>query len=162
VDRRKAARYDGVIGLDPIGRLTLLLLWSRAMRVSEEVLFEEGKIRVTTRRFVVGNKTYAIASITAVEHQRSVGLKLKSIAAGLVLVALSIAVGYFASWHVWSWIAIGVSALWVVLACFLPIKHSAVITTPSGELRPLSSWGYRGGLVERVVEGLNDAIIAGD
>ena len=129
---------------------------------SEQVLFEEGKVLVTNRRFIVGNKTYAIANITSVEHKRDRRFKRKAILVSLLLLAATLGVGYLRKWELYASIAIAVAAFFLLLSVLLPVKHIASITTTGGEVQALVRWGeYRAGLVARVVEGLNDAIIAG-
>jgi hypothetical protein len=128
---------------------------------SEQVLYEERKVLVTNRRLVVGTKTYAIASITSVEHKRDARFKLRAIALGFLLVATTVGAGYLTTWHLYACCAVGVAALFLLIAFFLPVKHSVAITTASGEVQALSGWGeYKAGLVARVVDGINDAIIA--
>jgi hypothetical protein len=128
---------------------------------SEQVLFEERKVLVTNRRLVVGSKTYAIANITSVEHRRDARFKVRVIVLAFLLIAASAAAGYLTAWHLYACAAIGAAVLLLLIAFFLPVKHSAAITTSSGEMQALSGWGaYKAGLVARVVEGINEAIIA--
>jgi predicted ATPase len=120
--------------------------------MDEQVFFDQGTVKVTNARFIVGNQTYAMNGVTSVASGVTPP-KRGLLIIGLVIGLLMLIGGDGGTKFVGLLIAAGCGfALYKQQATHAVILHSA-----SGEVRALSDTDE--GLISGVVAALNSAII---
>lgn len=119
--------------------------------MTETELFAGQDVRVTTTRFVVGAKTYAINGVTSVQTLRTPPARGGPIILGLIGLLLAAGGGTA------TLIGLGMIALAVFIWMQQKDVFGVVLSSASGEVQALSSRdeGYIGG----VVSALNEALI---
>jgi hypothetical protein len=119
--------------------------------VAERVFRDEGAIKVTNARLLVPGNTFAMSGITSVKHIE----KDRSWAAGAILIAMG-TVLLFCGLSFVPLAAIALIPGAILLARGKP-KYAISLMTSSGEVTAFSSPDK--GLVRRIVNALNDAIV---
>lgn len=117
---------------------------------SEEFLFDEGDIKISKLRFIVGNQTYAMSGITSVKSE-SVS---PNIAFPLLLFLLGLLVLALEASPLIAGVLIGCG---VILLLTRYGKHSVTLGTSGGEIQSYVSRDKS--FIQKVVAALNDAII---
>ena len=116
--------------------------------MDEELVFEEGEVKVTNARFVVTGQTYAMNGVTSVRQFVKKPNRVLPIVIGIAGLAT------FAGTFVGALILLGIAvALWMAMKT----EYSVLLSTAGGEARALSSKDQA--YINRVVAALNDAII---
>ncbi|GGD63145.1 DUF6232 family protein [Caballeronia grimmiae] len=117
----------------------------------ERIFLDEGAIKVTNARLLVPGNTFAMSGITSVKHIE----KDRSWLAGTILVAVGVILLFCGL----TFVPMAVIALIpgaILLARGKP-KYAISLMTSSGEVTAFSSQDK--GLVRRVVDALNNAIV---
>lgn len=117
--------------------------------MDEQVVLEEGNVKVTNTRFIVAGQTYAMNGVTSVEQFAKKPARIVPIVIGIGgLIALSGSV-------IFAIILLGIAAaLWI----FQKATYSVLLSTSSGKAQALTSKDEQ--YISRVVAALNDAIIS--
>jgi hypothetical protein len=134
-------------------------------REEENFFFQEGRVKISKLRFVVGNKTFAMSGITSVELER-------------IFPALLVPVGLFICGAIFCYVGcahggspmygvalfmtkvgllfFGLGGIILALRCH-KYKYSVKLNTSGGEVRSFISRDKR--LIARIVDALNEGII---
>jgi len=129
--------------------------------MSEEVLYKNsnGNIVVTTSRFIVNNKTYALSGITSVSIWKQspsyTGAALATIFGFFIAF-----IGFAANSTITLLIGAGLLLYGIYLFSALKTKYTVRIHTAGGEIDAV--WSYDRELIEQIVDALNEAIIRRD
>lgn len=126
---------------------------------NEQVVFEEGEVKITNRRAVIGSKTYAMSNITSV----SMGKQEASgcVPFGLMVISVPFLLVGFANGPERLWVIVGIVALGLGVLIFRGNKPTFVVQigSSSGEMKALTSPDRA--RIERIVTAMNDAIASG-
>ncbi|MEK7207774.1 MAG: DUF6232 family protein [Pseudomonadota bacterium] len=117
--------------------------------MEEKTFFSDGGITVTNTRFIVPSQTYAMSGITSVKNSHESPKRSYPIICGvlgLVFLPGALVVGL---------IIAGVAIVWWLGQ---KTQYHVVLTTSGGEVKALST--VDGALISKVVQALNDAIVA--
>ena len=121
----------------------------------EKDLFADGNVRVTTRRVIIGETTYALANITSVS--RLVAPRPLLIVLLAVFIALSgTSCILLMDLSTVGFVELGVAAVFGALYIYWPIKHWVRIGTAGSEFNAIAGeqkWA------DAVVSAINDAIV---
>lgn len=116
--------------------------------MDEELVFEEGNVKVTNARFVVSGQTYAMNGVTSVRQFEKKPNRVLPIVIGIIGLAT------FAGTVIGAFILLGIAvAVWMAMKT----EYSVLLSTAGGEARALSSKDQA--YINRVVAALNEAII---
>jgi Family of unknown function (DUF6232) len=120
--------------------------------MEERVFFENGNVKVTNARFVVGNHTHSINGITSVSSYVTQPSKM-----GLI-VGILVGLGMILSgpWSV-KLIGLGIAALCGFLLKNQKATHTVVLQSASGKVEAHS--GTDAPQITGIVAALNDAIV---
>ena len=121
--------------------------------MSEQTYFNEGNVSVTIARFVVSGQTYAMNGVTSVRelsHPPSRKWPIIMCLIGILGLAVGGSEGLIPA-IVW----LGVGIFWLVRQ---KSKYTVLLSSASGESEALTSKDE--GFITRIVEALNEAIIA--
>jgi ABC-type Fe3+ transport system permease subunit len=117
--------------------------------MEEKTFLSEGGVTVTNARFIVSSQTYAMSGITSVKNSQEPPKRSYPIICGLLGLLF----------------LVGVPLLGIVLVILAIVwwigqksQYHVLLTTASGEMKALSSTD--GDLITKVVQALNDAIVA--
>ena len=136
---------------------------------SEQIFFQDGNVHVTSTRFIVESKTYAISAVTSVASSvvapNTDGYRM-TLAGGVLCLVLTLFMVVSAGFSIEASGCI-VGGL-LVGAILIPVgwlgikrgKSTYIVTlaTSAGEVQALSS--FDPSYIERVVKALNQAIVA--
>jgi Family of unknown function (DUF6232) len=120
--------------------------------MDERVFFEQGDVRVTNARFVVGSKTHAMNGVTSVSSHRMPASVVGPIIG--IVVGLLILMGASGSGKI---LGVAVIAIAGYVLYSQKATHVVVLQSASGKVDALSS--KDGGMIQGVVAALNDALI---
>ena len=132
--------------------MLLFPLGYRGVTMNERVFYENGDVRVTNARFIVGGQTYAMAGVTSVRDGRippNRGLALVLIVIGVIFV---LAGGAGAKLF-----GILLAGLGGYLAYTAKATHLVILHSSSGETRALSNTDA--GFIHGVIDALNQSLI---
>jgi hypothetical protein len=118
----------------------------------EQIFFEAGSVKVTSKRVVVGSQTYALSGITSVRFLQLKPRRLFPLAllvAGFLLAKSNPAASI---WHYLIFVAPG--AVWLLLQ---RSTYTVQLNSSSGESRALQS--KKRDFIEQVVAAINQAIV---
>ena len=129
----------------------------------EKVFFDAGDVRVTNARFVVAGQTFPIAAISSVRTGRGAPRSMKIpgwlLVLGVVLALWGAGSGISAGGGPSLALGAGLAAVAIYLVATAPMPdYTVTLTTSAGEQNALSSQDKD--MIERVVQSLNDAIVA--
>ncbi len=128
---------------------------------TETVYYDEGGVRITDKRAVIGQTTYALANITSV----GVGEQTSSPCVAIIMMVVGVALAFVGGLSVlgdgggWYWLVIGAGLLvgGIMALRMARPRYFARINSAAGEQRALV--GQDQASVQRVVEALNKAIV---
>ena len=120
--------------------------------MEEKVFFENGDVRVTSSRFIVGSQTHAMNGVTSVQ-----ALKQDPNPIGL-LVGVAIGILIFFGLEGWA----RVFGLLIAIFCGIALRgqqstYVVLLRSSSGETKALSSQNQD--YIDSVVNALNDSIV---
>jgi len=129
--------------------------------MSEEILYKNsnGNIVVTTSRFIVNNKTYALSGITSVSAWEQPPSYTGAILATIFGFFIAF-IGFAANSITTLLVGIGILLYGIYLFSALKTKYTVRIQTAGGEIDAV--WSYDRELIEKIVDALNTAIIRRD
>src|SRR4051812_23816063 len=126
--------------------------------MAEQMFFDRAGVRVSTARFIAGDRTYAISAVTSVRFNRIVpkrGLPIILFCVGGFLLLGAIESG---SGGAGVFVALLFGGLGAALWYSTPSRYSVRVMTASGEADAFVSKDRQ--LVFDIVQALNDAIVA--
>lgn len=126
-------------------------------RPSEMTIYEEGGVKITTARAVLGGKTYAMSNITSVSMSSEVEsagcITFGLIIGGAAVIIWGVAVG--------EWLMAGIGLVMAVGGFYLnrgeKTKYTVRIGSSSGEADALTS--YDQAEIQKIIDAMNDAIV---
>jgi len=129
--------------------------------VEENIFFENGNIKVTNARFVVGDQTYAMASVNSVKVSSTDITSSRTfptlvILAGLVWLPIAFLQPSDISRLLWPALVLVAGCLWA-FSIKKTIEYKIILTTSSGEAAALKSTD--GKYIYSVEKALHDSII---
>ena len=120
--------------------------------MSETIFFENGNVKVTNARFVVGNQTHAMNGVTSVASHvtpPSRGAWIAGVAFGLLMTIVADGAGKL--------IGLAIAGVCGFLLYNQKSTHAVVLRSASGEVQALS--GTDSNYINGVVSALNEALI---
>jgi hypothetical protein len=119
--------------------------------MDERVFFEQGDVKVTNARFIVGRRTYAMHGVTSVKSSVAPpnrGALIIAIIVGLLMLAGPVGMKVFG-------IIVAGVAIWILSQ--QKSTHAVFLSSASGEVQALANTdeAYIGG----VVNALNEALV---
>ncbi len=127
--------------------------------MSEEVIYADNQVSISTSRIVIGSTTYALRNITSVKIG-STAAKRGCAIIMLVFVPIVLIVGIsgggdnFLPGLIWA-VILGVGGFFWLRAC--KDDHHVLISSSSGEAKALTSKDKS--YIEKIVAAINDAFI---
>lgn len=123
----------------------------------EQTYFDDGRVRVTNTRFIVGAQTYAVRNITSVEVVRHPPNRRAPI---ILLIASAIFTIEMGKHGATPEFALGLLGLVVSIWWLLNQRptYAVVLATSAGEIRALES--RKSSFIDSVVVAINDAIVS--
>lgn len=124
--------------------------------VRETTILEEGEVRITNARAILGTKTYAISDILSVTITRDssmVGCLILTLISGAFLLGL-LSLGGGSGYRVAAFIFLGAA---IVVGILAQPSYIVQIRSVSGNTDVLRSMDQD--FVQRVVEAINDALL---
>ncbi|MCP5537246.1 MAG: hypothetical protein H7A51_13580 [Akkermansiaceae bacterium] len=125
-------------------------------QTTEQTIFSNNLITVTSSRIVTGNTTYPLNGITAVssyQHPKTYGLPSTLIILGSIVFLMSVMNG---SWFL-GFVSFLVAVLGIWLCTRVKAVYSVKISTAGGQVDILSSYSRE--FVISAVEAINQAVI---
>jgi hypothetical protein len=120
----------------------------------ETVFFEEGNVRVTNTRFVVGNQTYAMQGVTSVRsHITDPDRKFPAL-----ICLIGVGVIFFGGWGA-KLMGAGMVALGIWIWSKQRPINTVLLCSASGEVSALDDAQDKSVQIAAVIAALNDAII---
>lgn len=117
--------------------------------MDEKTFFQHDDVSVSNSRFIVASQTFAMSNITSVKASKDVPSRLGPIAFGMIgLIAATQNVGF----------GIFLIAIGVVWWFLQKTRYHVLLTTAGGETKALTTPQKE--YIEKVVQALNDAIVA--
>lgn len=117
--------------------------------MEERSFLKEGGIAVTSARFIVPSQTYAMAGVTSVKNAEESPKRSYPIVCGIIGLLFLFGVP-----------VVGLVLIVTAVVWWIGQKrqYHVLLTTAGGEMKALSS--QDGSFISRVVQALNDAIVA--
>lgn len=129
--------------------------------MEETVFFENGNVKVTNARFIVGDQTYAMAAVNSVKVS-SIDITPSNtmpgilVAVGAIWFVSSIAASSEFSSYFWSVAILAVGIFWL-RSIKKTLEYKIILTTPSGETSALKSTNDQD--IRPVEKALHEAIV---
>jgi hypothetical protein len=123
--------------------------------MEERVFLDEGGVKVTNARVLVGSQTYAMSGVTSVKHA------MKAADRKFAILCLILAAGTLYFKHDSSqaiFFAIGAAVLGILMWVLIKNKHFVVLHSSSGESRAVEHTDR--GFINRVIGSINEAIVS--
>ena len=117
--------------------------------MEEKNFFEYEDVKVTNSRFIVASQTFAMSNITSVKASKEVPNRFWPIT--LIVLGVLLLIGS----PIPGLVVAGIGVVWLVMQ---KTMFHVMLTTAGGETSALSS--KQRNYIEKVVQALNDAIVA--
>ncbi|MGF6776149.1 DUF6232 family protein [Paraburkholderia sp. GAS334] len=123
--------------------------------MEERTFLDEGGVKVTNARVLVGSQTYAMSGVTSVKHAVEPASRTVPVVCFLVAVATL----YFDHQDTNPILfAIAVAVVGILLWVLVKDKHFVILHSSSGESRAVTHTDR--GFIHRVIQAINNSIIS--